>query len=193
MQKKKPIQQLAKLGTSEKSPQPRMTAVCCVDLPATWLCRMDPDMIHLITLSVPHSIQLRMTGILMNWKGYGRKWSWPSIRYCPCSYQDGIKNTLQPFSGTWFERYLFSTQNISVNHSTLVNCCNFKIRTFHSDPTVTVSKTRQVVVWVSAGHSKPAVSLGPTGGRAVPRTTKATNLRERATCCTIRNARVLAD
>jgi hypothetical protein len=31
---------------------------------------------------------------MMNWKGYGRKWSWPSLRYYPSIYLEGLRKNL---------------------------------------------------------------------------------------------------
>jgi hypothetical protein len=34
----------------------------------------------------------------MNWKGCGRKRSWPNLRYCPCTSREGITETTKCLS-----------------------------------------------------------------------------------------------
>jgi hypothetical protein len=29
----------------------------------------------------------------MNWKGYGREWSWPNLRYYPGIFLEGLRKT----------------------------------------------------------------------------------------------------
>jgi hypothetical protein len=39
----------------------------------------------------------------MNWKGYGRKWLWPNLRYCPWICVEVLRETMKNLShGNWF-------------------------------------------------------------------------------------------
>jgi hypothetical protein len=42
----------------------------------------------------------------MNWKGYGRKWSWPNLRYYPGIFLEGLWKTTKisgRIAGLWRE------------------------------------------------------------------------------------------
>jgi hypothetical protein len=36
---------------------------------------------------------------MMNWKGYGRNWSWPNLRYYPSIYLEGLRKTTKASEG----------------------------------------------------------------------------------------------
>jgi hypothetical protein len=32
---------------------------------------------------------------IINWKGYGRKWQWPNLRYYPDIFLEGLRKTMK--------------------------------------------------------------------------------------------------
>jgi hypothetical protein len=53
------------------------------------------SVVYLTTLSVAQTIQCRLIGWLMNWKGHGRKRSWYKYRYYPGIFLEGLNKTTE--------------------------------------------------------------------------------------------------
>jgi hypothetical protein len=74
--------------------------------------------VYLTTMSTAKTIQCRMVGWLMNWKGYGTKWSRPNLRYYPSIHLEGPRRTTRPLSEMRYEPEISRIRSRSANHST---------------------------------------------------------------------------
>jgi hypothetical protein len=44
-------------------------------------------------ISVAQNLYHQIIELLLNWKEYGRKWSWHNISYCPSTCLKGLRKT----------------------------------------------------------------------------------------------------
>jgi hypothetical protein len=58
--------------------------------------------VYVTTLSVAHTMLRRMIGWTMNWKGYGRKRSWPNLRHHTGIWLEGRRKTTMSNEFLWY-------------------------------------------------------------------------------------------